>query len=54
MPSKSKSLKKPASRTFLMTVIEPSLRAKYAKYAAKKGTTMSADVRAYVEKVVSK
>ena len=37
-----------------MTVIEPSLRAKFAKVAAGKGTTMSAMVRKYVQKVVGK
>lgn len=52
MPSKSKK-PKPQERNFLMVAIDPSLRAKFAKVAAGKNTTMSALVRKYVEKAVA-
>lgn len=60
MPSKSKSLKslknrkpEPKPRHFLMVAIDPKLRGKFAKHAAKQDMSMSAIIRDLVERAVN-
>ena len=56
MPSpqkpKSKPKAQPKERHFLMVAIDPKLRAKFAKYAAKQGMNMSSIIRGIIERTV--